>query len=164
MAPPQFGAPPAPGFGAPPQQQFAGGEPPIPPSGSYSAPGQPQAGYPTGFTPGPVAQKESNGLAVAALVVGISSLVLLFLCGLGAITGLAAVVLGVLGLSASKKSPTGAFRGQAIWGIVTGAVAMAIGVVVIALVFVVGSTADDVNSDPSDGFCDQSRFVQDPDC
>jgi len=113
-----------------------------------------------------MAVKETNGLAVAALVLGIASLVLLFACGLGALTGLIAVVLGAVGLSRSNASPTRAFRGQAIAGIVTGAIAVVLGIAVVALFVVVrGSDVNtDINTDPSDGVCDSSRFMQDPDC
>lgn len=155
----------------------------------------PPAGYgpPSGYGgyAGPV-QNQSNGLAVAALVVGIISL----LCAWP--LGIVAVGLGIAGLSRSK-SLNGVGRGQAIAGMITGAigVVVAIAVLLIFVVFAddVGDRIDDpsflcgsdetssqgypcesqgsddpnggddgVNSDPEDQICNVDRFSQDPDC
>jgi hypothetical protein len=88
----------------------------------------------------------------------------------GLFTGIPAIVLGV---RARKASAAAASRsdGLAVAGIVTGA----IGSVVTTLVLVViaftvlflgqvADSMDDVNSDPADGYCDNSRYWQDPDC
>ena len=106
-----------------------------------------------------------------------------WLCGLGAIPGVTAVILGSVALTATRRSDDQQGRGLAIGGIATGAIAIvaSIGfVVAVALgsdtnsdTFpVLGSTTTTpgeeyqggINTDPSDGVCDQERFLQDPDC
>lgn len=131
---------------------------------------------PGGFTPaapfGTSTGSGSNGLAVAALVVGIISLIGIFCFGIGGILfGLVAVVLGVLGMKKANAEPGAPQKGLAIGGIVTGALGLLIGIAFLLFFVVIGSTADDletdfgdINSDPSDGVCDESRFLQDPDC
>lgn len=90
----------------------------------------------------------------------------------GLFTGIPAIVLGVRARKASAA--TGAASrsdGLAVAGIVTGG----IGSVVTTLVLVViaftvlflgqvADSMDDVNSDPVDSYCDNSRYWQDPDC
>jgi hypothetical protein len=155
MPPPPGAVPPPPGFGAP------GATP------GYGAP------PPGGFTPAaPFATSSgstSNTLAIAALVVGILSLVGIFCFGIvGFVLGLVAIVLGVLGLKKANATPGQPQKGLAIGGIVTGALGLLIGLVVFAAFFLLGESVDDLdggyNSDPSDGVCDDSRFFQDPDC
>jgi hypothetical protein len=57
-------------------------------------------------------------------------------------------------------------RGMAIAGIVLGW----IGLGLLALVIVIGLAVsnddgfDNINSDPSDGVCNEERFLEDPDC
>ena len=106
-------------------------------------------------------------MAIAAMVVGILSLVTFWLCGLGAVLGLVAVVLGAVALSKANKTPARTGRGQAIAGIATGAVALVITLAFLALIVFAGESTPDfeeINSDPADGFCDSDRFLQDPDC
>ncbi len=113
-----------------------------------------------------VAAPESNGMAIAALVLGILSLVTFWLCGLGAVLGLVAIVLGAVALSKANKTPARDGRGQAIAGIVTGAIAV-VGLLASSAIFVIAADEgefDQINTDPSDGFCDSDRFMQDPDC
>lgn len=135
----------------------------MPPPGGGFAPAAP-----TFATPAP---SGSNGLAVGALVLGILSLLAAFFCGTGLLFGIIAIVLGVLGMKKANAQPGQPQRGLAIAGIVTGAIGVVISIIVILVVFVIGSTADDINSDldsinsdPSNGVCDESRFLQDPDC
>ena len=127
-------------------------------------PQMPQAGGPWApVAPAP----ESNGMAIAAMVVGILSLVTFWLCGLGAVLGLVAVVLGAVALSKANKTPARTGRGQAIAGIATGAVALVISLAFLVFFVVVGESTpefEEMNTDPSDGFCDSERFFQDPDC
>ncbi len=62
----------------------------------------------------------TNGLAIASMVCGIMSLVLLFSCGIGAIAGIPAVICGHMALTQIKAGPVVAGRGMAIAGLVTG--------------------------------------------
>jgi len=130
-----------------PPEQAASTSAPPPPFPAYSA-------Y------APMAQATSaNGLAIASMVLGI-----LWLYWIGSILALifGYVAKGQIDRSAGRQSG----RGMAIAGIVLGW----IGVAVLALVIVLAvAFADDleeldVNSDPSDGICNEERYVQDPDC
>jgi hypothetical protein len=123
--------PPPPPPGSYPQDPYAQqppppggyGYPPPPPQqpGGYQQPGY--GGY-NGLT------GESNGIATAAMVVGIVSLVTL--CFFGWFLGIASIGLGVGGLGRSKTTGTG--RGQAIAGIVTGGVAILLGIIFMVLI------------------------------
>jgi len=174
MPPPPGAVPPPPRFVPPPP----GGSVP-PPPGAQPGAGAPAWGAPApgGFTPaapyGGAPQSGSNGLAVAALVVGIISLVGVFCFGfLGLLLGVIAVVLGVLGLKKANGLPGQPQRGLAIAGIVTGSLGVVASIAFILIVFVFASTVETefenidggINSDPSNGVCDESRFMQDPDC
>lgn len=122
----------------------------------------PPGGFPQQpWTPGPppgVGAAPGNNLAIAALVVGILSM---FICWPA---GLVAIGLGIAGLRASRGLPDQKGKGLAIGGIVTGAIGALLGVAILLLVVIGASTSSDINSDPSDGFCNQDRFLQDPDC
>ncbi len=78
----------------------------------------------------PIMRKNSsnNGLAVAALVVGIIALLFGWVVFFGLILGIVAIVLGIIGL----KKPEG--KGMAIAGIVTGSIASLINLLVIIVV------------------------------
>jgi hypothetical protein len=65
----------------------------------------------------------SNGLAIAALICGIASIVLCFVFA----PGVAAIVLGAIGLGKAKQLG-GKGKGQAIAGIVLGAVSLLAGI------------------------------------
>ncbi len=101
-------------------------------------------------------------------MLGILSLPLIFVCGIGLVTGVAAVVLGALGLRKISQQPGLSGRGLAIGGIVTGAISVVAALLFVVLVLLAGDSVneefDGINSDPSDGFCDQDRFIEDPDC
>lgn len=103
-------------------------QPPQPPSGP--------PGYPPQFYPqAPVQQ--SNGLGIAAGVVGIVSLVVAFIPFVDFVSvpgGIVAVVLGVVGVNRANQMG-GQGRGMAITGIVTGAVAIALVIVFVGLVY-----------------------------
>jgi Domain of unknown function (DUF4190) len=154
-------------------------EPPSPPAGPpgpgwwlasdgryyppEQAPGQvlPPPSFTT-YSPygGPVVQASTNGLAIASLVLGI-----LWLYWIGSILALVFgyVAKGQIDRSAGRQ--TG--RGLAIAGIVLGWIGVAMAI--IAIVFVIAlanssSDLDEINTDPSDGFCNEDRYWQDPDC
>jgi hypothetical protein len=116
----------------PPSQPPAGppqGPPPAQgPGGAYPAPGYPAPGYPA---PGyPAATRRRNGMGTTALVLGILALVLVVLLlfsPLGAFLGLLAVLFGILGLIRANRGEADN-RGQAVTGLVTGAVALIFGI------------------------------------
>jgi Domain of unknown function (DUF4190) len=86
----------------------------------------------------------TNRKATAALWTGIGSLVLTFCCGFPGLAGIVAVVLGGLSQGEIRRSggqQTGG--GMAIAGIITGAIAFVLGLVIVVLVIVA------LMSDPS---------------
>ena len=107
----------------PPQYQPQPGPPGGYPPGGYPAGGSPPAGY-------PAAGGRRNGIGVAALVFGVVALVLVILLlfsPLGALLGLVAVLLGIIGLVRANRGEADN-RGQAVAGLVTGAVALLLGI------------------------------------
>lgn len=100
----------------------------------------PPQGPPPGYAPVPL----TNGKATAAMVTGVSTLVLSWCCGLG-LLGLVAVFLGLRArteIRLSDGSQSG--EGLAVAGIVTGVLAALIGllsIVLVVLVVVTGQAA-----------------------
>lgn len=159
----------------------------MPPAMPPSQPGYqpaPQGGFqPAGQPYGtPASGSQTNGLAVASLVVGIIGLLTFWACGGGGLLGVIAVVLGILGLNKAKEMNDNG-RGLALGGIITGGLAIVAGILVFVFWFVVADDVNDqiqqdldefqqqldedfgeINSDPSDGVCNEDRFLQDPDC
>lgn len=77
--------------------------------------------------PGGTAVAQTSGLAIASLVCGISSVILLTTCFLGIIAGVPAVICGHMALNQiSRAYPPVAGRGMAIAGLVTGYLSLAI--------------------------------------
>jgi hypothetical protein len=118
-----------PPYGAP-QQPYGYGQPTYGQQ-PYVDPTQPGYGQPPpyGYPP-----QRPNGKATAALWTGIGSLVLAFCCGLG-ITGILPIVLGVK--ARGEIRATGGQQegdGMALAGIITGAVAVVLSLVVIAVI------------------------------
>ncbi|HET9007647.1 MAG TPA: DUF4190 domain-containing protein [Actinomycetes bacterium] len=112
--PTQPGQPPAqyPTQPGQPPGQYAG-----PPPGQY-----PAAGYP--------AARRRNGMGTAALVLGVVALVLVLLLlfsPIGAFLGLLAVLFGILGIMRANRGEADN-RGQAVAGLVTGAIALLVGI------------------------------------
>jgi hypothetical protein len=95
----------------------------------------PQPGYPPPSYPGG-ATGQTNGLAIAGMILGIASLVLFFLSVFAAIIGVVGLILSFIGLNKSKQMG-GTGRGMAIAGIVTSAAGIAIGVIL----FIIGLQA-----------------------
>jgi len=116
------------------------------------------------------------GLEVTSLVLGILGFCI-------PLVGLVAIILGVIALARGRTRG----KGLAIGGIVTGALALVLGIGFIVFVqFVAYQTTTELenfntdqfldenlnsdelfpelNSDPPDGTCDPDRFIQDPDC
>jgi hypothetical protein len=98
---------------------------PGPPQGQY--PGPPQGQYPAAGYP---AARRRNGMGTAALVLGVVALVLVLLLlfsPVGAFLGLLAVLFGILGIIRANRGEADN-RGQAVAGLVTGAIALLVGV------------------------------------
>ncbi len=121
---------PPPGYGAPP--------------GGPGAPGYGEAptyGGSSGYG-GPPARPPSNGIGIAALVVGIVSLFTWWIPVLGLVVAIVAVVLGIVGIrKASKGQATN--KGMAIAGLVTGALGL-IASLLVTIFFL--TAADDFGS------------------
>jgi hypothetical protein len=81
----------------------------------------------TAYT-GPGVEKKRSGKAIASLVCGIISLVIL-----GVILGVVAVVLGTMARKEIKENPNLEGDGMALAGIITGAIGAVLAVVLIAL-------------------------------
>lgn len=113
------------------------------PPGPPGPPPPDQPGYgpvPEGPHPGYAPILPTNSKATASLITGITTLVLSWCCGLG-VLGIVAVVLGIRGraeVRASQGTQTG--DGLALAGIITGAVAVVIGLAVIVLIVIVVAT------------------------
>ena len=76
--------------------------------------------------PAPVATGKGNGMAVAALVLGIIAIVLCWAVWGGIVVGVLAIIFGAVGLGAAKTSGVG--RGMAMTGLVLGIIAAALSV------------------------------------
>lgn len=163
--PPPSGQPDQPGYGQPGSEQPGYGPPPGYGQPAYGQPtydqqgqpgygppgydpyGQPgyqqgygQPGYSAGGYPQAYARR-TNGKATAALITGVSTLVLSWCCGFG-ILGVVAIVLGVkargeIRMSGGRQDGDG----MALAGIITGAAAIVIGL--LALVGLVIAFATD---------------------
>jgi hypothetical protein len=109
---------------------------------------------PYGYVPAGYTPARTNGFAVAALVLGI-----IWAYGIGSVLALIFGYKARREIDRSNGTQTG--RGLATAGVVLGW----IGVALITLVILVMATVPGgIDSDPSDGRCDQSRYMQDPDC
>jgi|SRR5687768_17186901 hypothetical protein len=97
--------------------------PPPYPSQPEPAGGYPAAGY-------PAARPRRNGMGTTALVLGVVALTLVLLLlfsPLGAFLGLLAVLFGILGIMRANRGEADN-RGQAVAGLVTGGIALLVGV------------------------------------
>lgn len=102
-------------------------QPPSDPS-PYPTQPAPAGGYPA--TGDPAARPRRNGMGTTALVLGVVALtlvVLLLFSPLGAFLGLLAVLFGILGLMRANRGEADN-RGQAVAGLVTGAIALLAGI------------------------------------
>lgn len=90
---------------------------------------QPRPPDGAGYGAAPTARPPRNGMGTAALVIGVVALVLVVLilfAPLGALLGLVALVLGIVGLVRANRGQADN-RGQAVAGLVTGALALVVG-------------------------------------
>ena len=99
-------------------------QPPNPPSPQppYGPPTAYDSSYPQAFPPPAGPAQSGDGLALGSLITGIVSVVL---CGLGAMIGPVAIVLGIVSRRRSRSDS------KAVWGIVTGAVGTALSILAI---------------------------------
>ncbi len=74
-------------------------------------------------------QNNNNGLAVAALVLGIISIVLCFVPFLSAILAILAIIFGIIALKSAR-------RGMAIAGLATGILGLLLGILIFAMIFI----------------------------
>ena len=152
--PPAAATPPPPPGGATPPPPPGGGTPPPPaaPVPPPAAPVPPPAPGPAAYSPPPTGNYvtpppaagggQSNGMAIAALVLGI----LTFVC-LGPVAGILAIIFGFLGMK--KANETGTGKGMSIAGIVLGAVGTVLSII---LFFVLIVAADNVSDNVQDAF------------
>lgn len=145
---PPTGPPSEPPPGRPPGGQ-PGGQPGGPPTGPPGGPPGPGwgPGYGPGWGPGyggPVV-RPTNGKAIASLATGVASLVLSWFFGFG-LVGIVAIVLGVKARNEiSSSGGTQQGDGLALGGIITGAVAVVLALlilVVIGLAIIAGARLD----------------------
>ena len=138
---------------------------PLPPPYQAGTPYQPYQPYP----PAPPGGQGGSGMATASLVLGIVGIATFLFCGLGALLGLLAVIFGAVSLSNARKAGGAPWVGRARAGLITGIVALVLGIGFLVVSVVISATTEDddfggINSDPSDGICNEERFLQDPDC
>jgi hypothetical protein len=138
-----FGQPQPPGVPAPPMAPNGPGQPgqygypaaPTAPSASYGYPGYPgYAGQPA-WGPAP-----SNGLGVAALVLGIIGVAGFCMWGLGVILGILALIFGIIGRSRAGRGEA-TNGGMALAGIILGSIAIVISSVFLG--FMIWAIAND---------------------
>ncbi|MEU8267421.1 DUF4190 domain-containing protein [Sphaerisporangium sp. NPDC049002] len=118
---PPGGYPPGgqPPYGQPPYGEPPGGQPPYgtPPYGGPPPYGQPPpGGWPAGG-------RRGGGLGTAALVLGIVSLFLLLICGVGVLTAIAGLIVGIMAVIRNSN------KGRAIVGIVLSALTLILGII-----------------------------------
>ncbi|MGW4644242.1 DUF4190 domain-containing protein [Sphaerisporangium sp. NPDC004334] len=124
-----------PPYGGEPGGAYPGGPPTGggPPYGGQPPYGGPPPGTPPGGTPpygtppyqGPYGERPpgGGGLGTAALVLGIISLFLLLICGLGVLTAIAGLIVGIVAVAKNRN------RGRAIAGIVLSALAIVLAII-----------------------------------
>jgi hypothetical protein len=104
-----------------------------------NTPGQPTPPPPPpGGAPGPGGAQPSNGLGLSSMIVGIVSIPALCLCGLGLLSGIVAIVLGFLGKGKAARGEA-TNGGQALAGIITGGVAVVLGILWVIFTVILGT-------------------------
>ncbi|MFD8566059.1 DUF4190 domain-containing protein [Streptomyces sp. NPDC059639] len=161
-APAPYAPPPAPQDHSPvppppispegPGQPLYGAQPPGPgqqyahPGAQYGYPG-PQYGYPAaqqhpapyggaqnyGYWPGAMPAQPSNGLGIAAMVLGIVSDVFFLMWPIAIICGILAVIFGTVGRGRAKRGEA-TNPGQALTGIICGSVGLVLSIGFVVLI------------------------------
>lgn len=134
--PPTYGADQtAPGYGGAPTPQSYGSQPGYggaPPPPGYGSTGTAPAYGPGSGPPAGYGARPRNGLGIAALVLGILSILTSIFFGFGMVFAIPAIVLGVLGRGrAKRREATNA--GVATAGLITGVIGALLSALVIAL-------------------------------
>ncbi|MFL5713892.1 MAG: DUF4190 domain-containing protein [Chloroflexota bacterium] len=132
--PPQYPAGPEDDFTGPPPYAGQGGYAGAPPYQGATPPYATAPTYPGGYGMPP----QSNGLAVAGLVLGIISAVLFILNWIDTIVGVLAVVFSAIALSRARRIPHGGRRGMALWGLILGAVGVVASIATLVLIVMYG--------------------------
>lgn len=106
---------------------------------SSAPPPYPTGPYPTGPYPGaPLAHTEQNGLGLAAMICGIIGAVL-GLFAVGIVPAVLGIVFGSIGLARARRG-VASNRGQALTGVITGSIGVALFALIVSLVAVTGSS------------------------
>jgi hypothetical protein len=148
---PQYPDPYATGSPAAPQQQVPQQPtqpteyslyPPVsgpPPEAYPQSPAYPPAGYSMPpMMPAPMAGTgQNNTLGLLSMIFGIISIPLLFCCYIGIPLAIAAIVLGILGMSKANRGEA-SNKGMSVAGVATGAATVAILLVLIILYVAIG--------------------------
>ncbi|MFF5565017.1 DUF4190 domain-containing protein [Streptomyces sp. NPDC012623] len=137
---PAGGAPGAYGYpGVPPQQSAPGFQQPASPYAAFPGAGA-GYGYPPGAVPGYPGygrggwqQAPANGMGIAALVLGIISVVGFCFWGLSVVLGVLALIFGIIGRRRAGRGEADN-GGMALAGIILGAVGAVIGAAALALI------------------------------
>ena len=133
--PPVSGSP-YPTSGGAYQQPTSGGAYPTSPAyPGYQQPGYQQPGYPGYGAPA----SGNNTLAIVSMILGIVSIPLACCFYIGILPGIAGIVLGVLGQRKAAEM-NGSGKGMALAGIITGAVGAALGLLLIVLNVIIGTS------------------------
>ena len=94
-------------------------------------------------------------MAIAALVLGIVSLVLFFACGAGILAGVLAIVFGFIGIGKAKEIGKG--RGMSLAGLILGLVGIIGGILFLVLVIIGINNASD-NAQDAFGQADTANY------
>ncbi|MGB3410515.1 MAG: DUF4190 domain-containing protein [Microthrixaceae bacterium] len=111
---------------------------------------------------------KTPGISVASLVLGIGAFFVSLVPVLGLVClpfALVGLVLGFSGISRARRGFEG--RGMAIAGVVASVLAILVSLVWVLTLFAAADSVpdfDQIDIDRSNGVCDESRYLQDPDC
>ncbi|MFE9095549.1 DUF4190 domain-containing protein [Streptomyces sp. NPDC007264] len=161
---PPFGGP-TPGALADPFAPPAAGEPVPPPPIGPEGPGQPPYAYPAhpgypGYGPGGGAVgygwpgtpfMPSNGLGTASMVLGIVSAAVFCLWPVAIVVGVLAVIFGIIGRRKARRGEA-TNGGMALAGLICGAVGVALGIGLFAVILTAPNNNDDPWFAPEDGY------------
>ncbi|MER6315916.1 DUF4190 domain-containing protein [Streptomyces sp. NPDC001581] len=125
------------------------------PGGPQGYPGGPQ-GYPGHGSYAPYGPQPSNGFGIAALVLGIISVLGCFLSFAGVAIGIAAVVFGALGKGKANRGEADN-GGMALAGIILGAVGILLGVLILLAAFASLMDLGPIDDSPYDSPYDNSQ-------